>query len=108
MKAKAMLLACAGAITALAAANAAPAEKAKSARADLEKDRGAALAVKVKAARAAFEKENGAVFQKTTLVDREAADVAADLGGGLAFFQHLADALPRRVEDALVRDAGHE
>ena len=77
MKAKAMLLACAGAITTLAAANAAPAEKAKSARADLEKDRGAALAVKVKAARAAFEKENGAVFQKTTLVDREAADGAA-------------------------------
>ena len=58
MRAKAMLLACAGAMTALAAANAAtPAE--------------------VKAARAAFEKANGAAFAKTTLVDREAADAAA-------------------------------
>lgn len=63
MKAKVVLLACAGAMAGLAFAAPAPAEKSP--------------AEKVKAARAAFEKENGAAFQKTTLVDREAADDAA-------------------------------
>lgn len=62
MKAKVVLLACAGAMAGLALA-APAAEKSP--------------AEKVKAARAAFEKEHGAAFQKTTLVDREAADAAA-------------------------------